>query len=110
MPPLESAPGSFYAVRGSSEADELYEMARAGEFRVFAVEPDNYLLFSRIGDDPQMAAVAMCFEAGVEHPLYSNIEFDPLDPEKLDETLSLDVENPDNGTWLRKMLGKLTLR
>jgi hypothetical protein len=108
MPPLEMAPNSYCAFRGSSEADELYERAHQGEFLVYRIQPGEelageYLMFSSRDEDSTQVAAALAYER--EIPVSATLEFDALDPKRLEEQVF-----PERQTFTRRILGRLGLK
>jgi hypothetical protein len=71
MPPLEKAPGSYFADIGSAEHDELVSRAINGEFSIWSVHSvsgrsDNSQIFIPLGEEPNVAGSSFVFDQAQE--------------------------------------------
>lgn len=71
MPPLEMAPGSYFAAKGSAEHDELTTLAHQGQYEIWGVvsesgKSDIYDIFTPDNEAAQSAGPAFTFEQARE--------------------------------------------
>jgi hypothetical protein len=94
MPPLEMAPGSYFAAKGSAEHDELISRATHGDFEVWNIrsesgKSDIYDIFTPDNKSAQIAGPAFAMEQALEQVLLHRI-YPP------DEREGHDISNDGN--------------
>lgn len=109
MPPLELAPGAYYAKCGSDEHKELEKRAYEGEFTIETVSGSDDEIFVPERLDQSMAVAAYTMETGSLYAVIANTRFVPgVEPpnRQTDENISLPEKRVGP---LSRILGKVGL-